>query len=128
MSHVLLIEPNTLLSALYTESLTKVGFSVAAVTSAQAAINATDEHTPDVIIMELQIPRHNGVEFLHELRSYTEWRHLPVIVHTALTPGNLADSEEALRQDFNVAVILYKPTTTLGTLIKAVQEQLGQPT
>lgn len=68
--HVLLIEPNTLLAATYRQALQHAGHEVRHVTGAQAAVMAADGRTPDVVVLELQLPQHSGLEFLHEFRSY----------------------------------------------------------
>ncbi len=125
MSHILLIEPNTLLSIVYKQKLLLSGFSVDAVLGAQAAIQAADERMPDVIILEIQLPRHNGIEFLHELRSYSDWSHLPVIVHTMLTPAQLGGSVFSLKDDMGVKEVLYKPLTTLDILVQTVHMYTG---
>src|SRR5690606_21603784 len=89
MSHVLLIEPNTLLADTYTQALTHAGHEVTHVTGAQAGIDAADKRQPDLVIVELQLPRHSGVEFLHEFRSYAEWLNVPVVVNTSLPPARI---------------------------------------
>jgi len=38
---------------------------------------------PDVIILDLMMPKMDGFEFLHELRSRPEWQDIPVVVVTA---------------------------------------------
>ncbi|HUC89594.1 MAG TPA: response regulator [Patescibacteria group bacterium] len=123
MLHILLIESNTLLAEVYTKALLHCGFTVAAAAGAQEAINAADEHGPDVIVMELLLPQHNGIEFLHELRSYPEWEKTPVVIQTEIVPARLAYLEPALRNDFGVGAILYKSATSLQDLIRAVREQ-----
>ena len=126
MAYVLIIEPNTLLSGLYAQALSHAGFKVDAVKTAQAAINAADGNTPDVIIMELQLPEHNGVEFLHELRSYGEWKQIPVIVQTAIPLPRIGSAVDVMQRELGVTNVLYKPNTTLTTLIAAVQTQLDK--
>jgi DNA-binding response OmpR family regulator len=121
--HVLLLEPNTLLAKTYTQALEQNGFSVAHATGAQAAVFAADKQQPDVVILELQLPAHSGLEFLHEFRSYPEWQDVPVIVHSMLPPPQTLQVEESLRRDLGVRVLLYKPRTTLAQLLRTVREQ-----
>jgi DNA-binding response OmpR family regulator len=127
MSHILLIEPNTLLAETYTQALHHAGHSVAHVTGAQAGIDAADKKAPDVVILELQLPRHNGIEFLHEFRSYAEWSHVPVIVNTLVQPGSLMLSKVPLKRDLGVVEFLYKPRTTLQDVIRVVREHGTAP-
>jgi DNA-binding response OmpR family regulator len=124
--HVLLLEPNTLLAQAYTQALAHAGFSVAHATSAQIAVDAADKQLPDVVVLELQLPMHSGVEFLHEFRSYAEWQQVPVIVHSALPPAQVAAVAESLQRDLGVRAMLYKPRTSLQQLLRAVREQLAE--
>lgn len=125
MSNVLLIEPNAVLARTYMQALQHAGYSVVHATGAQDAIDAADTCHPDIVVMELQLAAHNGVEFLHEFRSYSEWQHVPAIVHTAISPVALEPLLEALRQDLGVIDCLYKPRTTLAQLASTVRKQLA---
>ena len=122
MSHILLIEPNTLLAKMYTQALTHAGHTVDHVVGAQAAIDAADKRTPDVVFLELQLSQHNGVEFLHEFRSYAEWLSTPVIVNTSLSPARIVQIKSALKRDLGVLDILYKPRTTLQGIVRLARE------
>jgi DNA-binding response OmpR family regulator len=124
--HVLLLEPNILLARTYTDALTHAGFSVAHAATAQTAIDAADKQHPDVVVVELQLPMHSGVEFLHEFRSYPEWQDVPVIVHSVLPPMQLTAVRSSLERDLGVRAILYKPRTSLQQLLRAVREQARQ--
>jgi len=125
MPHILLLEPNTLLAANYTRAFTFLGHSVAHAATAQAGITAADRQQPDAVVLELQLPGHNGIEFLHEFRSYIDWQHIPVLVHTALTPARILPAMDALQRDLGVVTILYKPQTSLQILLHALAETLG---
>ncbi len=122
--HILLLEPNTLLATTYSRALQHAGFTVTSVTSAQSAVSAADVQQPDLVVLELYLPVHSGVEFLHEFRSYPEWRHVPIVVHSSLPPTKTTVAEETLYRDLGVSVILYKPRTSLKRLLSVVHEQL----
>jgi CheY-like chemotaxis protein len=126
MQHVLLLEPNTLLATTYQAALEHAGLTVAVAAGAQAGIHAADQQRPDVIVLELQLPRHNGIEFLHELRSYPEWQHIPVVVHTSLPPTATEATKAVLHDSLGVTTVLYKHATPLADLIGAVRSQLAR--
>jgi CheY-like chemotaxis protein len=128
MAHVLFIEPDTILARTYMQALQHAGHTTAHAHGAQQAIHAADEQTPHVAVLELQLTVHDGVEFLHEFRSYPEWQHIPVIVNTTLPPQSLEPVRQALMQDFGVTECLYKPRTTLQQLISVVNAQLASQT
>lgn len=122
MSHILLIEPNTLLAKTYTQALQYAGHTVAHVTGAQSAIDAADKKVPDVVILELQLPQHSGVEFLHEFRSYAEWLNVPVVINTLLPPARIMLVKKPLMRDLGVCEILYKPRATLQDIVRIARE------
>jgi DNA-binding response OmpR family regulator len=120
--HILLLEPNTLLAKSYTQAFQLAGHTVGHATGAQAAVDVADKQTPDVVVVELQLPQHTGLEFLHEFRSYPEWQDVPVVVHSMLPPSQSAAVADVLRRDLGVRIMLYKPRTTLQQLLRAVRE------
>jgi DNA-binding response OmpR family regulator len=124
MSYILLLEPNTLLAQTYARGLEHAGFVVQHVATAQEAIDVADKATPAVVVLELQLPLHSGIEFLHEFRSYTEWRSVPVVVNTLIPPGRLSAVGHALEHDLGALTVLYKPHASLQNLIQAVRAQL----
>lgn len=118
--HVLLIEPDRIQAQVYGQALARAGHTVAHATSAQGAVGLADKQTPDVVVLELQMPQHNGVEFLYEFRSYPEWLAVPVVVHTFVPITELAQAA-TLRHELGVVRMLYKPATNLTGLCEAVR-------
>jgi DNA-binding response OmpR family regulator len=128
MAHVLLIEPDRILSGVYSQALAQAGHDVRTCTTAQAAIQKADEALPNVVILELQLVAHSGIEFLYEFRSYTDWQHIPVIVHTNVPPAEFNQSTRLLQEQLKVTSYHYKPATTLASLLQAVGSALAYET
>jgi len=117
--HLLLIEPDLLQADIYKLALVQDGHSVDHASTAQGAVHSADMHRPDVVILELQLANHNGVEFLYEFRSYPEWSNVPVVLHTFVPQAELEHT--VLGEELGIACSLYKPMTTLGSLKAAVR-------
>ena len=77
---------------------------------------------PDIVIVELQLVDHSGIEFLYEFRSYVDWQQIPVIILTNVPESEFAGSQSLLRDDLNVQAYLYKPLTSLQKLIQFVDD------
>lgn len=122
---ILLIEPDSILGAVYAEYLEVAGYTVARVYDAQQAIYAADEFQPELVILELQLVAHSGVAFIQEFRSYHDWLHIPIIIHSLIQPQQLALYQDSLAK-LGVEATLYKPQTTLANLVRAI-EQTGVP-
>ncbi|MDB5170117.1 MAG: Signal transduction histidine kinase [Candidatus Saccharibacteria bacterium] len=117
---IVLLEPDKVLANTYRQALTQAGHKVVMCATAQAAIFAADELKPDLVIMELQLTSHSGIEFLYEFRSYDDWTAVPVIVLTNVPAGEFSDCWSLLRDQLGVQGYHYKPLTSLRTLLRAV--------
>ncbi len=122
--HILLIEPDKFLAKTYRAALERAGYKLTVSHDAQGAIHASDRKRPDLVLLELQLPGHNGIEFLYEFRSYAEWQPIPIILHTFVPRQHLA-AEHFER--LGIAGYLYKPVTTLQQLKYALAEALPVP-
>jgi two-component system, OmpR family, KDP operon response regulator KdpE len=118
---ILLIEPDRRLAATYAEALQAVGHRVVTAPTAQPAITAADARRPDLVILELQLVEHSGIEFLYEFRSYRDWQAVPVIVQSQVPPAEFANSWPLLQDELGVRTYLYKPRTSLRRLLAEVQ-------
>lgn len=58
-----------------------------------------------IVLLDLNMPKMNGIEFLQELRADPELSHIPVVV---LTTSN-DDRDKVMAYDMNVAGYLLKP-------------------
>lgn len=118
--YILLVEPDRVLGQTYSEALKTAGHEVVWKRSAQSALDSLDTKVPDLIVLELQLGLHNGVEFMYEMRSYHEWQHIPVLVHTINHYSRSDIFEPALKQ-LGIVEVLYKPQTSLKRLIRTVE-------
>lgn len=122
---VLLLEPDRALAKTYHDLLVTRGLRVVVAHHAQDAIGCADAQTPTVVVADVQLGEHNGLEFLYEFRSYAEWRSIPVVVLTGVPPHNLLITGQHMDQ-LGIYACLYKPATTLRKLQQVVTEALAQ--
>ncbi len=114
MKHILLLDPDTKTSKSIKNILEDKNINVSVVKDSQSAIFLADKNRPDLVITELAIADQNGVAFLHEFRSYIDWKNIPIIVHSYL-PSVLVDNSKVW-DTLGVKKVLYKPQTSLQTL------------
>ncbi len=60
---------------------------------------------PGIIILDINMPKMNGLEFLKELRADQEFKNMPVFVMTT----SMEDQDIIQAYDFNVAGYILKP-------------------
>lgn len=121
---ILLIEPDVKLAMLYAAALQAAGHEVAASTTAQDAIVLADERTPDLVLLELQLVAHSGIEFLYEFRSYADWREVPVMIISHVPPAEFASSQKLLSLQLGVRAYHYKPQLSLRSLTSSAGKAL----
>ena len=122
MKQILIIEPDVVLADIYSKALTTQGFKVIVAGDAQSAISLADKDRPDLIVMEIQLASHNGIEFIYELRSYPEWQSIPIIIQS-LVP--LSEFNTKITEHLGVISYLYKSSTSLLKLINEVNKGLN---
>lgn len=121
MSRVLLIEPDSVLASSVGRFLHIKKHQVVWKPDPQSAINAADRLHPEVVVLDLSLGSHNGIEFLYEFRSYPEWHNIPVILYNSHGQQEVEGLEEAFLE-LGVKAVLHKPLTTLAQLA----EKIGQ--
>jgi DNA-binding response OmpR family regulator len=120
MIRILLIETDHLIAANVADFLRAEGYEVVWHKDPQSAIESTDKHHPDVVVMDLVLSAHNGVEFLYELRSYPEWHKLPVIIFSNVAQTDLEAVHQGL-EHLDILAYHHKPITSLRQLAKSVK-------
>lgn len=124
MARVLLLEPDFQLGSMYQQALKTGGHEVLWQRTAQDALHDVDKSGIDIVITELQLALHNGIEFLYEFRSYHEWKHIPILVLSHVSPEQTAIGR-SLWEHIKITAYHYKPRTKLADLIESVDKVLA---
>ena len=67
---------------LYDLYLRQCGFAVETVTDGEAAIEIASESRPDVIVLDLSMPRVDGITATRRIKEHPRTCHIPIIVVT----------------------------------------------
>jgi DNA-binding response OmpR family regulator len=80
---VLLAEDDEDVRALAEYVLRRAGFDVTAVADGEAAVAAAVQRTPAVAVLDVAMPRLDGLEAARRLREHEETRAVPIMLLTA---------------------------------------------
>jgi CheY-like chemotaxis protein len=107
MRTLLLIEDDFSVRRLIRRMLQGMNFAIREVSDGVAALQAISEQPPDLIILDLLIPKLNGLQLLDTLKAHPTARHIPSIVITGtITPEGVVRDKGArgvLRKPFGAA-------------------------
>ncbi|GEM_PF-36572 len=86
---ILLVDDNISNLEIMGEYLQVKGYSVLSATDGATGVQLAENHMPDLILMDIQMPVMDGLEAIHQLRSNSATQHIPIVALTALTmPGD----------------------------------------
>jgi len=83
MSTVLLVEDDPDIMHLVSYKLTRCGFDVVEAPDGPTALEQAQHHPPDLVILDVRMPRKSGLEVCRELRDGPHTADVPIIMLTA---------------------------------------------
>ncbi len=121
MKKILVIEDNQANLELLHEILTAEGYHVLQSQNAEDGIEAARREAPDLILMDIQLPRMSGVEALRVLKADEKTSKIKVVAITAFAMKG--DRERFLREGFDGYIAKpFRYKEIIGT-IKAFSQQ-----
>jgi two-component system alkaline phosphatase synthesis response regulator PhoP len=120
----LLAEDDRFLRKAAEATLARFGFSVLPATDGDEAVRLARTERPDLILLDLIMPKRHGFDVLRELKGDPATASIPVIVLSTL--GQESDVQRALES--GAVDYLVKSALPLRELARRVAERLGQGT
>jgi len=82
---ILVVDDSTTNVVLLEAILDEKGYKIETALNAKEAYSIIEKDTPDLILLDLLMPKISGFDFLEEIRKNEKTAHTPVIVVSALT-------------------------------------------
>lgn len=102
--------------------LRKAGYHVLCATDGSKALDLIDDHLPDVLVMDMALPRLSGPDLLLCIRQRPECQSLPVIVFS----GSSSDDALAALHGMRVEECLVKGHDPLSRLVATVARAISR--
>ncbi len=80
---ILVVEDNAKNMKLFRDVLVATGYRTLEATTGSEAVDMASEHTPDLVLMDIQLPDLDGVQALGRLRADPRTAGIPVLALTA---------------------------------------------
>jgi CheY-like chemotaxis protein len=121
MNSILLVEDNSDLAEYYAERLRAHDFPVAIAADGLDAMRILRHLRPHLVILDLSLPKLNGLDVLKFMRNHPELKHIKVIVLSSHYKSDLW----LAAADYGVSAYFLKTACDLQTFIGAVREVLA---
>jgi CheY-like chemotaxis protein len=96
MKRIIIIEDNAVAANLYRGALSREGYQVIVASDGEAGLQAINESRPDLVVLDLMLPKVEGLEVLRRIRATPGLGDLPVIVASnSFTASRLDDVWQA---------------------------------
>lgn len=118
---VLLVEDEAALQHTMGEVLRGAGFEVLSATDGEQAMRMAAEQKPDIVLLDLILPKHSGFDVLETLKKDPQTQYIPVIVLTNLEGAAEIDRAIAL----GAISFLVKANYEVGEIINKVRQVLN---
>jgi CheY-like chemotaxis protein len=96
MAKILIVEDDALMTRLYQKTFTFDGYEVVTAQDGEEGLNKAKIEMPTLILLDIMMPKMNGLEVLSRLKQDPHTKSIPVVVLTNLAGEH--DAAEALTQ------------------------------
>lgn len=118
---ILLVEDDDTLANVYITRLQAEGFDLRRVPNGEEALAAAIDYKPDLILLDVMMPKVSGFDVLDILRNTPETTNTKVIMLTALSQ----DSDRQRAEEMGVDDYLVKSQVVIADVIERIKHHLG---
>lgn len=118
---ILLVEDDDSLANVYLARLEVEGFQVKRVPNGEDALAAAVEFKPDLVLLDVMMPKVSGFDVLDILRNTPETANLKVVMLTALSQDNDKSRVDQLGADD----YLVKSQVVIADVVERIKHHLG---
>lgn len=118
---ILLVEDDDAIANVYLMRLQAEGFDVRRVGNGEDALAAALSYKPDLVLLDVMMPKVSGFDVLDILRNTPETANLKIIMLTALSQ----DSDKERAESLGVDDYLVKSQVVIADVIDRIKHHLG---
>jgi two-component system phosphate regulon response regulator PhoB/two-component system alkaline phosphatase synthesis response regulator PhoP len=119
-SRILIVEDEESLGKMIAEAMSRQGYDCCLAFEGDAALNAVSELSPDLVILDVMLPRLDGFEVARRIKADRTSRGTPIIMLTArdaeedVLAGFAAGASDYVRKPFSIAELSARVRSVLG--------------
>ena len=82
---ILLVDDEAPIYTYLQKKLSKLGYAVAVATDGEAALEQAWEYLPDMVLLDVKLPKINGYEVCKRLKAHEKTKDIPILILSAKT-------------------------------------------
>lgn len=123
MHKILIVEDDPFILKMYAKKLQVEGFEVETAVDGEDGLAKIKSFMPDLVIMDVMLPKLNGMEAIERAKMDPETKDIPILVLSNLS--STADSELAVKK--GAVGYMIKSEFTPSQIISKIKEYLKSP-
>lgn len=120
MKHILAVDDSPSMREMVQLALTSAGFRVTHATDGEEALALARQHTFDLVLSDVNMPRMDGLDLIRALRAEQAYRHTPILMLT--TDGSAEKKREGKEAGATGWIVKpFDPAQLIATMLRVLR-------
>jgi DNA-binding response OmpR family regulator len=121
MKKIIVADDEQFITTAYTDGLQRAGFEVIAAHNGEEAYDLISKEKPDLVLLDLIMPKLNGFEVLKKVKSESELQNIPIVILSNLSQ----ETDEVEAKKMGATDFIVKSDISLQDLITRINQLLS---
>ncbi len=126
MKKILIIDDDEVFAKILADSLPKDKYTVVHVGDGEDGLKEMEKNPPDVIILDLVMPKMGGIAFLEALKKKGTPQTIPILISSQLSKMKDISEGVTLGMEVGVKGYIVKASENMDMIIKTIARTLGE--
>ena len=105
MAHIIIADDDEIVTEIVSEAFRSYGHSIGVVGNGEEALNAISAKSPDLVILDCNMPKMGGLNTLHAIRTHPKFYRVPIMMLT----GNTSSKDQDIARYTGADAYITKP-------------------
>jgi DNA-binding response OmpR family regulator len=119
---VLVVDDENSIREIYKREFTSSGFEVSTASDGEAGLLKAGEETPDLILLDVMLPKMSGIDVLKSLKKNPLTKEIPILLLTNLGEETIIKEGFSLGADGYLLKVSYTPSQVVDECRKFLGE------
>ena len=113
---ILLVEDDMFIRDIYQVKFTQEGFDVISAENGIEALEKLEQEIPDIILLDIIMPKMDGMETLEKIRANEKWKKIPIIMLTNISEKDKVEEGTSLDISGYLVKSHFTPSEVVGKI------------